>query len=131
MTSIGSTKTIQILSRILPIPATLYRTRWAYQNQLNSKVILLRNDLHDAWDNYKFAVNPDPGHVVIHFIPGYDDIAGKVLKLDHITDGNIRPLDDLFRDQVRLVGSPGKGAISIASIIAGRQSPGEGGKRCR
>jgi hypothetical protein len=22
-------------------------------------VILLRGDLHDAWDNYKFAVNPD------------------------------------------------------------------------
>jgi HNH endonuclease len=22
-------------------------------------VILLRSDLHDAWDNYKFAVNPD------------------------------------------------------------------------
>ena len=22
-------------------------------------VILLRSDLHDAWDNYRFAVNPD------------------------------------------------------------------------
>jgi hypothetical protein len=22
-------------------------------------VLLLRSDLHDAWDNYKFAVNPD------------------------------------------------------------------------
>jgi len=28
----------------------------------------------------------------------YDDIAGKVLQLDHIQNSNIRPLDDLFRD---------------------------------
>ncbi|KIM80031.1 hypothetical protein PILCRDRAFT_822864 [Piloderma croceum F 1598] len=61
-------------------------------------VILLRGDLHDAWDNYKFAVNPDHGYVVIPFVPGYGDIAGNVLKLDHITDSNLRPLDDLFRD---------------------------------
>ncbi|KAH9059680.1 hypothetical protein EDB87DRAFT_1562946, partial [Lactarius vividus] len=61
-------------------------------------VIFLRSDLRDAWDNYRFAVNPDRGHVVIPFVPGYDDIAGKVLKLDHITDYNLRPLDDLFRD---------------------------------
>ena len=38
------------------------------------------------------------GHVVIPFVPGYEDIAGKVLKLDHITEHNLRPLDDLFRD---------------------------------
>ena len=81
-------------------------------------VILLRSDLHDAWDSYKFAVHPDVctffrlppsiscltfrfrqrGHVVIPFVPGYDDIAGKVLKLDHITDDNLRPLDELLRD---------------------------------
>jgi len=61
-------------------------------------VILLRSDLHDAWDNYKFGVNPDRGYIVIPFVPGYDDIAGNVLKLDHITDYNLRPLDDLFRD---------------------------------
>ena len=41
------------------------------------------------------------GHVVIPFVPGYDDIAGKILKLDHITDYNLRPLDDLFRDHFR------------------------------
>jgi len=61
-------------------------------------VLLLRSDLHDAWDNYKFGVNPDRGHVVIPFVPGYDDIAGKVLKLDHIGDQNLRPLDDLLHD---------------------------------
>jgi len=61
-------------------------------------MLLLRSDLHDAWDNYKFAVNPDRGHVVIPFTGGYSDIAGKVLKLDHINNPNHRPLDTLFRD---------------------------------
>jgi hypothetical protein len=36
--------------------------------------------------------------VVVPFIGGYDDVAGKTLKLDHITDPNKRPLDELFRD---------------------------------
>ncbi|KAK2462866.1 hypothetical protein APHAL10511_005064 [Amanita phalloides] len=61
-------------------------------------IILLRSDLHDAWDNYKISVNPDRQYAVFAFAPGYDDIAGKVLKLDHIQDLNLRPLDDLFRD---------------------------------
>ena len=38
------------------------------------------------------------GHVVIPFVPGYHDIAGKVLKLDHIEDRDLHPLDDLLRD---------------------------------
>lgn len=81
-------------------------------------VVLLRSDLRDAWDSYRFAVNPDVcdfpfswhldtspdneypqrGYVVIPFVRGYEDIAGKVLKLDHIEDPNHRPLDELFRD---------------------------------
>jgi len=79
-------------------------------------VILICGDLHDAWDNYKFAVNPDVciffsihgisshhespqhGYAVIPFVPGYDDIAGNVLKLDHIADSNLHPLDDLLCD---------------------------------
>ena len=32
---------------------------------------------------------------------GYSDIAGKIFKLDHIEDPNIRPLDDLLRDNFR------------------------------
>ncbi|KAF8723794.1 hypothetical protein AX14_009187 [Amanita brunnescens Koide BX004] len=60
--------------------------------------IFLRGDLHNAWDSYMFAVHPDRGHVVIPFVPGLETIAGKVLKLDHITDPNLRPLDKLFRD---------------------------------
>ncbi|KAF8531012.1 hypothetical protein JB92DRAFT_3139171 [Gautieria morchelliformis] len=61
-------------------------------------IILLRSDLHNAWDNYDFAVNPDADYVVIPFIAGYDDIAGKTLKLDHINDCNICPLDELLKD---------------------------------
>ncbi|KIJ13060.1 hypothetical protein PAXINDRAFT_117504 [Paxillus involutus ATCC 200175] len=61
-------------------------------------VLLLRGDLHDAWDNYKIAVNPDEGYIVIAFVPGYEDIVGRTLMLDHIADPNLRPLDDLFRD---------------------------------
>ena len=38
------------------------------------------------------------GYVVTPFVAGYDDIAGKVLKLDHIQDPDLRPLDDLLRD---------------------------------
>ncbi|KAF8652277.1 hypothetical protein AX14_008425, partial [Amanita brunnescens Koide BX004] len=38
------------------------------------------------------------GYVVVPFIGGYGDVAGKTLKLDHITDPNLRPLDELFRD---------------------------------
>ncbi|OBZ79901.1 hypothetical protein A0H81_01457 [Grifola frondosa] len=60
--------------------------------------LLLRSDLHDAWDSYRFGVNADAGYIVIPFVAGYDDIAGKILKLDHITDPTIRPLDDLLRD---------------------------------
>jgi len=81
-------------------------------------VLLLRSDLHNAWDSYCIAVNPSVcifprvgiyvtssgteflqrGHVVIPLLPGYDDVAGKVLKLDHILDADLRPLDELFRD---------------------------------
>lgn len=38
------------------------------------------------------------GYIVVPFVPGYDDIAGRVLQLDHIQDSNLRPLDVLFRD---------------------------------
>jgi len=48
-----------------------------------------------------FAVNPDRGYVVIPFVPGYDHIAGSVLKLGHIADPNLGPLDDLFRHHFR------------------------------
>ena len=45
-----------------------------------------------------FARSGQRGHVVIPFIAGYDDIAGKVLKLRTFPDRNHRPLDELFRD---------------------------------
>jgi hypothetical protein len=51
---------------------------------------------------YPVSVSHHPfrqrGHVVIPFVPGYDGIAGNVIQLGHITDQNLRPLDDLFLD---------------------------------
>jgi hypothetical protein len=38
------------------------------------------------------------GYVVFPFVAGYTDIAGRILKLDHIADPQIRPLDELLRD---------------------------------
>jgi hypothetical protein len=38
------------------------------------------------------------GDVIIAFVPGYNNIAGEVLKLNHISYYNLRPLDDIFRD---------------------------------
>ncbi|KAF8215823.1 hypothetical protein K438DRAFT_1560653 [Mycena galopus ATCC 62051] len=61
-------------------------------------VVLFRSDVHDAFDAYKIGINADDGHVVIPFVEGYEDLAGKTLKLDHIEDPNLQPLDDLFRD---------------------------------
>ncbi|KAG6878772.1 hypothetical protein C0993_008071 [Termitomyces sp. T159_Od127] len=61
-------------------------------------IMLLRNDLHSAWDNYELSVDPDRGHIIVPFVAGYDDVAGKTLELRHITDPTIRPLDELFRD---------------------------------
>jgi hypothetical protein len=43
-------------------------------------------------------VLPQSGYIVIPFVAGYDDIIGRTLKLDHIADENLRPLDDLFHD---------------------------------
>ena len=38
------------------------------------------------------------GYIVVPFLPGYDDVAGRRLKLDHIADPTLRPLDELPRD---------------------------------
>lgn len=53
--------------------------------------------IHRISSHHKFSKRE---YAVIPFAPGYDDIAGKILKLDHITESNLRPLDDLFRDHL-------------------------------
>lgn len=40
-------------------PAPLHDLGGSTKIDSIQNVILLRNDLHDAWDNYMFAVNPD------------------------------------------------------------------------
>jgi len=61
-------------------------------------VIMLRNDLHAAWDKYEFGVNPDKQYRITSFINGNSDVDGRCLQLDHIQDPTLRPLDELFRD---------------------------------
>lgn len=61
-------------------------------------VITLRSDLHDAWDNYEFGVDPTNNYRITAFTNGNADINGLYLQLDHIQDPTLRPLDDLFTD---------------------------------
>jgi hypothetical protein len=79
-------------------------------------VITIRSDLHDAWDNYEFGVDPNVRSIpLIHvvsqdspsaqnnyritaFTNGNEDINGLYLQLDHIQDPTLRPLDELFID---------------------------------
>jgi hypothetical protein len=78
-------------------------------------VITMRSDLHDAWDNYEFGVDPNVGSIlgytlllrthssqnnysVTTFTNGNADINGLSLQLDHIQDPKLRPLDELFID---------------------------------
>ncbi|KAI0330290.1 hypothetical protein GY45DRAFT_1323834 [Cubamyces sp. BRFM 1775] len=62
-------------------------------------MLLLREDLHRAWGEYEFGVDPDDGYRITAFVAGHDTIAGRVLRLDHIVDATAaRPLDQLLRD---------------------------------
>ncbi|KAI8970880.1 hypothetical protein BD414DRAFT_518217 [Trametes punicea] len=61
-------------------------------------MLLLREDLHRAWAECEFGVDPDDGYRITAFVSGHDSIAGRVLRLDHISDPSTRPLDPLLRD---------------------------------
>lgn len=56
-------------------------------------------DCRQSWCRYFYYVNfLQRGYKVIPFIEGYEDIAGRVLKLNHIQDHNLCPLNELLRD---------------------------------
>ena len=80
-------------------------------------VILLRTDLHYAWNAYEIGIDVmvisslltplslrhlqlslQDDYKVIAFVDHYNDIHGKRLHLGHILDPDIRPLDTLLRD---------------------------------
>lgn len=61
-------------------------------------VITLRSDLHDAWDNYEFGVDPNNNYRITAFTNGNADVNGLYLQLGHIQDPTLRPLDELFTD---------------------------------
>ncbi|KAF8909017.1 hypothetical protein CPB84DRAFT_1650153, partial [Gymnopilus junonius] len=61
--------------------------------------ITLRRDLHDAWINYEFGVDPNNNYRITAFTNSNADINGlHHLQLDHIQDPTLRPLDELFID---------------------------------
>ncbi|KAM6498894.1 hypothetical protein JOM56_006842 [Amanita muscaria] len=61
-------------------------------------MITMRSDLHDAWNNYEFGVDPNNNYRTTAFTNGNADINGLSLQLDHIQDPTLRPLDELFTD---------------------------------
>ncbi|KAL7284158.1 hypothetical protein ACG7TL_001439 [Trametes sanguinea] len=63
-------------------------------------MLLLRDDLHRAWGEYEFGVDPDDGYRITAFVSGHRTIAGRTLELDHISAPSARPLDQLLRDHL-------------------------------
>ncbi|KAH9051295.1 hypothetical protein EDB83DRAFT_1301064 [Lactarius deliciosus] len=61
-------------------------------------VITMRSDLHEAWDNYELGVDPNNNYRITAFTNGNADVNDLYLKLDHIQDPTLRPLDELFTD---------------------------------
>ncbi|OJT09288.1 hypothetical protein TRAPUB_14285 [Trametes pubescens] len=61
-------------------------------------MLLLREDLHNAWADYEFGVDPDNGYRITPFVAGHGDLAGLVLQVDDIADPATRPLDAPLRD---------------------------------
>ncbi|KAI9063588.1 hypothetical protein FKP32DRAFT_1718671 [Trametes sanguinea] len=63
-------------------------------------MLLLREDLHRAWGEYEFGVDPDDGYRITAFVSGHSAIAGRSLQLDNISAPSTRPLDHLLRDHL-------------------------------
>ncbi|KAL1943960.1 hypothetical protein VTO73DRAFT_3778 [Trametes versicolor] len=61
-------------------------------------MLLLREDLHGAWADYEFGIDPDDGYRITAFVSGHDTLAGRVLQPDEISDPATRPLDQPLRD---------------------------------
>ena len=109
--SSGSTEAIQVVSQILPLLKRLGDHRRSTQFRMFFCFVVIWLMPGIATDllsipMFAFYIYPQRqfsprvlqhGHVVVPFVPGYDDIAGKVLKLGHIQNPDLRPLDDLLR----------------------------------
>ncbi|KAI0372001.1 hypothetical protein BV20DRAFT_941114 [Pilatotrama ljubarskyi] len=62
-------------------------------------MLLLREDLHGAWADYEFGVDPDDDYRITAFVAGHDSVSGRVLQLHHLSaDPATLPLDQLLRD---------------------------------
>ncbi|KAH9852582.1 hypothetical protein C2E23DRAFT_885712 [Lenzites betulinus] len=61
-------------------------------------MLLLREDLHDAWADYEFGIDPDDDYRITAFVPGHDGIVGEFLDMGDISDPVTRPFDQALRD---------------------------------
>ncbi|EIW63014.1 uncharacterized protein TRAVEDRAFT_56202 [Trametes versicolor FP-101664 SS1] len=78
-------------------PAALHRPG-IHKSASLQNMLLLREDLHNAWADYEFGVDPDNGYSITPFVSGHGDLAGLVLQVDDIADPTTRPLDAPLRD---------------------------------
>ncbi|KAH9857327.1 hypothetical protein C2E23DRAFT_881780 [Lenzites betulinus] len=70
-------------------------------------MLFLREDLHDAWADYEFGIDPDVRHLaltphdeyrIVAFISGHKSIAGHYIEMRAMADPGTRPFDRLLRD---------------------------------
>ncbi|KAL1943959.1 hypothetical protein VTO73DRAFT_3777 [Trametes versicolor] len=80
-------------------PDALSRPGMAHHKSASlQNMLLLRENLHNAWADYEFGVDPDNGYSITPFVAGHEDLAGLVLQVDDISDPETRPLDAPLRD---------------------------------
>ncbi|EDR14597.1 uncharacterized protein LACBIDRAFT_292051 [Laccaria bicolor S238N-H82] len=59
--------------------------------------LLLRSDIHNRFDDYDFAINPDNGYRIVDFTEG-GKLDGHVLWINQNVEPRYRPSDALLRD---------------------------------
>ncbi|ELR03632.1 hypothetical protein VC83_03464 [Pseudogymnoascus destructans] len=135
------------VGHIFPIA---YEAQWTAQNfsrwitilperggSINSvqNGLLLRSDIHQLFDGYDFAINPDDNYKIVFFVEDTYNLAGTYLDR-RLLDDPQRPVDQLFRWHFRqavLVNMKGAGAPEfehdfppgadqIGEILSGPQS---------
>ncbi|KAI0823371.1 hypothetical protein BC628DRAFT_1411660 [Trametes gibbosa] len=63
-------------------------------------MLFLREDLHDAWADYEFGIDPDDDYHIVAFISGHAAIAGQYVEMCTMSDPGTRPFDQLLRDHL-------------------------------
>ncbi|KAI0832096.1 hypothetical protein BC628DRAFT_1407608 [Trametes gibbosa] len=61
-------------------------------------MLFLREDLHDAWADYEFGIDPDDEYRIVAFVSGHEAIAGQYVEMRTMAAPGTRPFDALLRD---------------------------------